>query len=72
MLQHVGLRTWDLVLIDVEGNWIRDELASPEDAESVCGELGLRLHRGWDDPRLSRRMIARDHWNAPGGQRRPQ
>ena len=25
VLQHVGLRTWDLVLVDVTGLWVRDE-----------------------------------------------
>jgi len=70
VLQHVGLRTWDLVLVDVEGLWVRDEFASEEDAEAACSELGIRVHRGWDDPRMVRRMNARDHWNRPGGQRR--
>jgi hypothetical protein len=28
------------------------------------------MHRGWDDARIVRRMNARDHWNASGGQRR--
>ena len=70
ILQHVGLRTWDLVLVDATGLWVRDEVASEEDAEAVCRELGIRLHRGWDDPRLTRRMGARDHWNSPDGQRR--
>jgi hypothetical protein len=32
--------------------------------------LGIRMHRGWDDPRMTRRMNARDHWNSPDGQRR--
>lgn len=70
ILQHVGLRTWDLVLVDVDGLWVRDELGSEEAAEAVCRALGIRLHRGWDDPRLVRRMNGRDHWNVPGGQRR--
>ncbi len=70
VLQHVGLRTWDLVLIDVDGNWARDVFPSPEAAEAVCRELGVRMHLGWDDPRLARRMMGRDHWNQPGGQRR--
>lgn len=70
VVQHVGLRTWDLVLIDVEGFWVRDEFGSEEAAEATCRELGIRLHRGWDDPRMARRMNARDHWNRPGGQRR--
>jgi hypothetical protein len=70
VLQHVGLRTWDLVLIDLEGNWVRDEFESEDAAEAVCRELGVRMHRGWDEPRMARRMNARDHWNRPGGQRR--
>jgi hypothetical protein len=70
VLQHVGLRTWDLVLIDATGLWVRDEFETEEAAEATCRELGIRLHRGWDDPRLVRRMAARDHWNTPDGQRR--
>ena len=70
VVQHVGLRTWDLVLIDVEGNWVRDEFLSKEHAEAACRELGIRMHRGWDEPRMVRRMARRDHWNRPGGQRR--
>jgi len=70
VLQHVGLRTWDLLLVDVEGLWVRDEFESEEAAEATCRELGIRLHRGWDDPRIARRLNGRDHWNDPGGQRR--
>jgi hypothetical protein len=70
VLQHVGVRTWDLVLIDVTGLWVRDVFESEEAAASTCRELGIRLHRGWDDPRMARRMNARDHWNSPDGQRR--
>jgi hypothetical protein len=70
VLQHVGLRTWDLVLVDATGLWVRDEVASEDDAEAMCRELGIRLHRGWDDPRLTRRMGVRDHWSTPDGQRR--
>jgi hypothetical protein len=70
VLQHVGLRTWDLVLVDVTGLWVRDEFESEEAAEAACRELGIRLHHGWDDARLARRMNGRDHWNTPEGQRR--
>ena len=70
VLQHVGLRTWDLVLIDATGLWVRDEFESEEAAEATCRELGIRMHRGWDDPRIARRMADRDHWNNPDGQRR--
>jgi hypothetical protein len=70
VLQHVGLRTWDLVLVDVTGLWVRDEFESEEAAAAACGQLGIRMHRGWDDPRIVRRMATRDHWNSPDGQRR--
>jgi hypothetical protein len=70
VLQHVGLDTWDLLLIDVRGNWDRDEFPTQDAAERACAALGIRCHHGWDDPRLARRMNARDHWNQPGGQRR--
>ena len=70
VLQHVGLRTWDLVLVDATGLWVRDEFESEEQAEAACRELGIRVHRGWSDPRLVRRMGARDHWNTADGQRR--
>jgi hypothetical protein len=70
VLQHVGRGNWDLLLLDVDGNWVRDELESEEEAGAVCRELGVRMHRGWGDPRMARRMNARDHWNEPGGQRR--
>lgn len=70
VFQRVGLRTFDLVLVDLDGTWIREEFASEEDAEAACRDLGIRMNRGWDDPRLARRMNKRDHWNTPGGQRR--
>jgi hypothetical protein len=70
VLQHVGLRTWDLILVDVDGNWLREVFPSPEHAELACRLLGVRLNRGWDDPRLARRMNRRDHWGRAGGQRR--
>lgn len=69
VLQRVGLRTWDLILVDLTGLWVREELGSEEAAEAVCRELGIRMHRGWDEQRLLRRMT-RDHWSSPEGQRR--
>jgi len=70
VLQHVGLRTWDLVLVDATGLWVRDEFESREAAEAVCLELGIRMHEGWDDIRVARRMAVRDNWSDPDGQRR--
>ena len=70
VLQHVGRETWDVVLVDVLGTWIRHEFPSAEAAEEASGALGVRVHRGWEDPRMARRMNAKDHWNTPDGQRR--
>jgi hypothetical protein len=70
IVQHVGRETWDLVLIDVTGLWVRDEFESLEAAEAAASALGVRVHRGWNDARLVRRLSARDHWASPDGQRR--
>ncbi len=70
VLQRVGRETWDLLVIDVDGTWVREEFTSAEDAQAAAADLGVRLHRDWDDPRMARRMNARDHWGTPGGQRR--
>jgi len=70
VVQHVGLRTWDLVLIDATGLWVRDEFETEEAAQAACRELGIRVREGWGDPRIVRRMASRDHWNTPDGQRR--
>ena len=70
VVQHVGLATWDLLLIDVTGLWLREEFPTREDAEAACRTLGVRAHDGWDEPRLARRMNGRDHWATPDGQRR--
>jgi hypothetical protein len=69
VLQRCGIGTYDLVLVDVEGNWTRGVFASEEQAEGVASDLEIPLHRGWDE-RMARRMNRRDHWNQPGGQRR--
>lgn len=70
VLQHVGLRTWDLVLVDATGLWVRDEFESEEAARAAAHELGIRVNDGWDDPRIVRRIASRDQWNTPDGQRR--
>jgi hypothetical protein len=44
VLQHVGRETWDLVLIDATGDWVRDVLPTPEAAREVAGSLGIRVH----------------------------
>jgi hypothetical protein len=69
LLQRCGLDTYDLLLIDFQGNWTRWVFPSEDEAVEVADSLGVPLHRGWND-RMTRRMNKRDHWNEPGGQRR--
>lgn len=70
VLQRCGKDTWDLILIDVDGNWTRWVFVSKEEAEAACRDLGIPVHEDWDDPRMGKRMNRRDHWNEPGGQQR--
>jgi len=69
VLQRCGLDTYDLLLIDLNGNWTRWVFPSEEGGVAVADDLEVPLHRGWDD-RMAKRMNKRDHWNDPGGQRR--
>lgn len=68
VLQRCGLNTFDLLLIDLDGNWTRWVFTTENAAVSVAEALDLPLHRSWDD-RMVKRMNKRDHWNEPGGQR---
>ena len=70
VVQHVGLATWDLLLIDVTGLWDRDEFPTEEAAQAAAATLRIPVHDGWGDPRLARRANDRDQWNTPDGQRR--
>ncbi|HEX2025866.1 MAG TPA: hypothetical protein VHH92_05685 [Actinomycetota bacterium] len=70
VIQRCGLNTVDCVLIDVDGNWTRGVFPSREVAEEACRTLDVRVHDGWQDPRMAQRMNRRDHWGEPGGQRR--
>ncbi|HUG87555.1 MAG TPA: hypothetical protein VMP42_02210 [Actinomycetota bacterium] len=69
VIQRIGRDTWDCILIDVEGTWVREVFPSQEAAEDACRRLGVRFQIGWDQ-RLAQRMNRRDHWGEPGGQRR--
>jgi hypothetical protein len=68
--QRIGLDTWDLLLIDVQGNWTRGVFESKDRCRAVAEELGVPFHEGWGDERMAKRMNKRDHWNSPGGQKR--
>jgi diketogulonate reductase-like aldo/keto reductase len=69
VLQRCGIDTFDLLLIDVDGNWTRGVFPSKETAAAVADDLGVPLNDGWTD-RMVKRMNRRDHWNDPGGQQR--
>jgi hypothetical protein len=69
LLQRCGLDTYDLLLIDLQGNWTRWVFTTEDEAVAVADNLGVPLHRGWDE-RMTRRMNKRDHWNEPSGQKR--
>ena len=68
--QRIGRETWDLLLIDVKGNWTRGVFQSKEQCEQAARQLDVPFHDGWDDDRMAKRMNKRDHWNEPGGQKR--
>ena len=69
VLQRCGLDTYDLLLIDLEGNWTRWVFTTEELARSAAGSLGVPLHDRWNE-RMVKRMNKRDHWIEPGGQHR--
>jgi hypothetical protein len=69
VLQRCGVDTFDLILIDLDGNWTRWVFPSEEAATVVADRLEIQLHRGWHD-RMVKRLNKRDNWNEPGGQRR--
>lgn len=70
VLQRIGRGAVDCLVVAPQGAWTREVFASEDEAVSACAELGIRVNRGWEDPRLARRMNARDHWSHPEGQRR--
>ena len=67
VIQRCGLDTYDLLLIDLDGNWTRWVFPSEEAAESVAGDLGVPLHHGWDDHRLTRRVLYQAIYNSSNG-----
>jgi hypothetical protein len=69
VVQRIGDSTYDLVLVDVDGNWTRWVFVSEDHAKRVAADLGIPVHDGWDG-RISQRINRRDHWNEPGGQHR--
>ena len=71
VIQRIGRGTWDCILIDVEGLWVREVFPTSEAAQAACRSFEIRFHEGWEaEPRMVQRMHRRDHWGEPGGQRR--
>ena len=70
VIQRIGGGSWDLLVVAVDGTWVRSVFPDEASAEAACRELDLRSQRGWSDPRLGRRMNGRDHWSTADGQRR--
>ena len=54
--QRIGRETWDLLLIDVDGNWTRGVFESKEQCEGVATQLRVPFHDGWDDESIAKRM----------------
>ena len=70
VLQRIGAGTYDLILIDADGNWERAVLATDEAARAFCERVQLPVHDGWDDPALAQRVNSLDAWATPGAKRR--
>jgi len=70
VLQRCGRSTWDLLLIDVDGDWVRAVVPSEAAGQTLADRLGVRLHRGFEDARLARRMSRADPWSGSSGRRR--
>jgi hypothetical protein len=71
IVQRIGRDTFDLLLVDKDGNWTRGVFQSEEQCKQTAQELGIEaVHADWDDEALAKRMTRRDHWNEPGGQKR--
>ncbi len=69
VLQRCGADTFELILVDLEGDWTMWVFPSEEAARAVAADLQVPLNEGWSD-HLTRRVNARDAWNQPGGRRR--
>ena len=69
VLQRVGRRTFELILIDSRGEWIPTVFDSEEVARAAAGELGATLHEGWSED-LAHRVGGRDAWASVDARRR--
>lgn len=70
VLQRVGAGTYDLLLIDAEGNWERAVVPTEAAARDFCEATQTPLHDGWDDPAIAQRVNSLDAWAGDGAKRR--
>jgi hypothetical protein len=70
VVQRIGEGTWDLLLIDADGDWTRMVTTSKESAEAAAKVLGATVHDGWDSDDLAHRMNRHDDWSPAGGRHR--
>jgi hypothetical protein len=47
--QRIGAHTAQLILVAPSGEWLREVLASLEDAHGLCERLGVAHHDTWPD-----------------------
>lgn len=70
VIQRLGAATYDVVLVDTEGNWTRAVVASEAEARSACADLRVdAVHDGWPSE-VSQRVNELDTWATPGAKRR--
>jgi len=70
VIQRVGAGTFDVILVDAEGNWTRAVVPSEDEARAACAELGVRANLGWEGTDLGQRVNELDAWSTPGVTRR--
>jgi hypothetical protein len=70
VLQRVGAGTYDLVLIDADGNWERAVVPTEAEARAFVAAIKVPLHEGWEDPALAQRINGLDAWANPAAKRR--
>lgn len=70
VLQRVGAGTYDLLLIDAQGNWERAIVPNEAIARDFCVATHTPLHDGWDDPAIAQRVNSLNAWATEGAKRR--
>lgn len=64
VLQRIGARNAQVVLVAPSGEWIRTVVPSPEAGRDLCERLSVPCHDGWPDE-LRRKMTS---WRRPPGE----